>query len=187
MSHGKLFTVTDIAEAYEEGWNDRHAARYGANGGTNPPIRWNSSNSRKKANKAVEEDDRIASVVEKATKADPTRNMQQIAAMAEVLRTCRWFKPPEGVPEDKAMIFAERMYDAAIAMRYTPAIEPIEHTPAYKTITVTMKTGNPAVMLADALTQVLKSAEDMVTLAQAEAALTLAHSTMTLPVIPVMV
>jgi hypothetical protein len=38
---------------------------------------------------------------------------QQIVAMADVLRECRWFKTPDGVPEDKQLIWATRMWKAA--------------------------------------------------------------------------
>jgi hypothetical protein len=38
---------------------------------------------------------------------------QQIVAMANELRNCRWFQYPDGVGEDKELVWATRMWEAA--------------------------------------------------------------------------
>lgn len=42
----------------------------------------------------------------------PTRE-QQIVRMADVLKECRWFKVPDGVPENKHLIWATNLWEAA--------------------------------------------------------------------------
>lgn len=44
---------------------------------------------------------------------------QQIVAMADSLRTCRWFKTPDGIPEDKHMVWATNIGRPPILRRAT--------------------------------------------------------------------
>jgi len=177
---GKYFTVQQLALAYEEGFKARHIDKV-----VQDPFEvcWAKSTTLEEANKIV-----AAAKMAKAEAAaraadDPNRDGNQVEAMAQVLRECRWFKYPEGTGEDKPIVWAEMLYDAAVHARQPSRIDPLspvyEVKPVFRKIELTIHANMPPpVMLAAALAQALGHFDKDVTIAQAESAFELARKTL---------